>query len=145
MPLLNYTTSIQTAKTVSEIQEMLARAKARAVLTEYDPEGLVSAISFRMKTQQGDVLSFRLPARIDNVQKVLLRDAKVPRPLKTREQAAKVAWRIVKDWLAAQLAFIESEQADFEQLFLHCVQDQAGRTVYETYQSKKFSQLALTS
>jgi hypothetical protein len=138
MPLLNYTTSISTDKTVSEIQRMLAKAKALAVLTEYDAEGIMSAVSFRMDIAAG-IVSFRLPARIDNVYKVLVRDSRVPRGLKTREQAARVAWRIVKDWLEAQLAFIESGQADFEQLFLHCAQDSSGKTVYEFYLEKKLA------
>jgi hypothetical protein len=36
--------------------------------------------------------------------------------------ARKVAWRIIKDWVAAQLALIEAEQATLAQVFLpYCV------------------------
>ncbi len=142
MSLLNYTTQIAAQKTVSEIQHMLCKAKASAVLTEYDPEGVLSAISFRITKTHG-ILSFRLPANIDNVWKVLVRDYSIPKKLRTREQASRVAWRIVKDWLAAQLAFIESQQADFEQVFLPYAQYADGRTIYEAIKEKGFSGLAL--
>jgi hypothetical protein len=143
MPILNYTTSISAQKTVAEIQSILQKSKASSVLTEYDPEGVLSAVSFRINLAHG-LLSFRLPANIESVYKVLVKDGRVPRSLRTKEQASKVAWRIVKDWLAAQLAFIESQQAEFEQVFLPYAQNQSGQTVFEAYREKKFSQLALT-
>lgn len=142
MPILNYTTKIAASKTVAEIQSMLCKAKASAVLTEYDPEGVLSAISFRITKTHG-LMSFRLPANVDSVYKVVVKDRGIPQRLRTREQAARVAWRIVKDWLEAQLAFIESQQAEFEQVFLPYAQDSSGQTVFEIYQGKKFSQLAL--
>ena len=60
MALLNYTTQIAAQKTVSEIQTLLCKAKASAVLTEYDPAGVLSAISFRITKAHG-LMSFRLP------------------------------------------------------------------------------------
>lgn len=142
MSLLNYTTQIAVDKTVGEIQFMLAKAKAQAILTEYD-NGILAAVSFRIQTAHG-LISFRLPANIQQVYQVMVRDQKIPHRLRTREQATRVAWRIVKDWLAAQLAFIEAGQADITQLFLHCAQDPStGETVYERLLENHFSGLML--
>lgn len=142
MSLLNYTTQVSVDKTVGEIQFMLAKAKASAILTEYD-QGLLSAISFRIQTSQG-IMSFRLPAKVQQVYQVIVRDRRIPNRLRTKEQATRVAWRIVKDWLAAQLAFIEAGQADIQQLFLHCAQDpQTGETVYERLLEQHFKGLLL--
>lgn len=47
MPILNYSTSIAVEKTTSEIQGKLARAGAQAVMTEYDNEQVLCALSFR--------------------------------------------------------------------------------------------------
>ena len=141
MPLLNYTTTISTEKTVGEIQSMLGRAKAQAVLIEFS-DGSPTSVSFKLATANG-AIAFRLPARIDNVYKVLLRDRNIPKKARSMEQARRVAWRIVKDWLAAQLAFVEAEQAEMPQLFLHCAQQHDGRTVYEALQESKFDGLAL--
>jgi hypothetical protein len=137
MAILNYTTKVPIKKTVAEIQERLARAKAEAVLTEYDPDGIISAISFRIKTEFG-VLTFRLPAKIQQTYQVIVRDEKIRPGLSTRDQAARVAWRIVKDWLDAQLAMIEAGLVDREQVFLPYVQDQSGQTLYELMRKEKF-------
>jgi hypothetical protein len=98
--ILNYSTTISAQRTVGEITEMLARAKAEAILSEYS-DGLLTAISFRIKTEFG-VVTFRLPANVDAVQVVLQRSRDIPYRLKSRDQATRVAWRIIKDWLEAQ-------------------------------------------
>ena len=131
MPILNYTTSIQSEKTCSEIQRCLARAGAAQILTEYDDEAVLCAISFRLL--HNDVMvTFRLPANIDRIYVVLQRDDKVPRKLKCREQAARVGWRIIKDWIEAQIAIVEAEQAEMVEVFLPYAQNPStGETMYQ--------------
>jgi hypothetical protein len=141
MPILNYTTSISATKTVTEIQTMLANHKAQAVMSEYDDDGVLIALSFRIKTGCG-VLSFRLPSNVQRVYQVLVRQ-KVPRGLQTKEQASRVAWRIVKDWLAAQLALVSAEMVEIEQVFLPYAQDNSGVTLYENLRDRQFAGLAL--
>ena len=51
---------------------------------------------------------------------------------KTPEQAKRVAWRIVKDWVEAQLAIIETQMVKPEQVFLPYAITQTGETLYET-------------
>ncbi len=130
MPILNYTTSISTEKTAAEIQKKLAGAKAQAVMCEYDDDGIMSAMSFRIKSASG-ILSFRLPSNMDGVYKSLCNNNKVPARLQTHEQAARVAWRILKVWVEAQIAIIEAQMADIEEIFLPYVQDPTGKTLYE--------------
>lgn len=142
MPILNYTTQISTEKTVGEIQRILAKAKASSVLTEFDPEACVRAISFRITTTFG-VMSFRLPANVDAIQKILQRERIGLQRLRSREQAARVAWRIIKDWLEAQLALVAAGMADIQQVLLPYMQDDNGQTVYEALQEKHFEGLAL--
>lgn len=144
MPLLNYTTQIAVEKTTAEISRLLAGAKAQAVLTEYDAEGVLVAISFRVAGPHG-ILSFRLPANVEKVLAMLGKDRKVPHKLKTREQASRVAWRIIKDWLAAQMALLESELVTLPQVFLPYVQDTEGVTLYEKLERGAFNGLALPS
>lgn len=141
MAIKNYTTSISVEKTAMEIQKGLADHKACAVMTEYD-EGVLTHISFRLKTPEG-VIPFRLPANIDRVYVCIQRSEKVPKRLRTREQAARVAWRIVKDWVAAQLAIVEAEMVDMVEVFLPYAQGSDGETVYDRF--KKSPQLLLLS
>lgn len=130
MPILNYTTKIDPHKTVAEIQRILAKGGATSIKTDY-ADGLPVAISFLAIIGERSV-PFKLPADFDGVHRVLLRDSDVPRGLKTMEQAQRVAWRVVKDWVEAQMAFIQSGQASLAQLFLpHAINQDSGRTVYE--------------
>jgi len=141
MPIANYTTSIKTEKTVGEIQKMLATAGAAQVLFDFDGPN-VSAISFRL-LYNGTMVSFRLPANVDNIYVVLQRDDGVPRKLKTTEQATRVAWRIIKDWLRAQLAIVEAEQAEMIEVFLPYAQNPTtGQTLFREFEQVGFKLLA---
>lgn len=140
MPILNYTTSINPEKTVAEIQKKLAIAGAEAVLCEYDEDGLMKAISFRIKTPGGS-LSFRLPSNKEGVYRKLVDNPRIPRKLRTYEQATRVAWRILKDWLEAQLAIIDVEMADIKEVFLPYAQNKQGKTLYESLSENQFKLL----
>lgn len=141
MPIANYTTSIKTEKTVGEIQAMLAKAGAQSVLFEFDGAE-VSAISFRL-IHEHVMVSFRLPANVDSIYVVLQNDYNVPKRLQTMEQAARVAWRIIKDWLRAQLAIVEAEQAEMVEVFLPYAQNpETGQTLYKQLEQGGFKMLA---
>lgn len=129
MPLLNYTTSIAPQKTVMEIQSLLAKAGASKILADYDTDGNVIALSF-MLTNNGQDMSFKLPTAWQPVLETLRRQ-NVPRHLQTPEQALRVAWRITKDWVAAQLAIIETNMVTTAQVFLPYAITKDGSTVYE--------------
>jgi hypothetical protein len=138
--IANYTTSIAVDKTVAEISKLLAAAKATAILSELE-NGQPVAVSFRIKNEFGVVLTFRLPARVEGVYAVLQRSRSIGHNFKDREQAARVAWRIVLYWLDAQLAMIQSGVAKVEEIFLPYAQDSSGVTVYERLREQRFSNM----
>lgn len=141
MPILNYTTKVPVEKTVWEIQAKLAKAGAQAVLTEYGDDGVLTAVSFRMLCQ-GVMVSFRLPAQVDRIYVVLQRDPGVQPRYSTREQAARIAWRIIKDWIEAQLALVEAEQAEMAEVFLPYAQNpRTGETLFAELAGNGFAQL----
>jgi hypothetical protein len=136
-----YSTSVPVGRTVSEISSLLAEAKATAILSEFN-DGVIRAISFRIKTEFGS-LTFRLPANVDGVFALLQRSKAIPPKLRSREQASRVAWRIVLSWLEAQLALVQAGLATVDQVFLPFCQDPAGVTLYERMREAKFSGLLL--
>lgn len=140
MPILNYTTSISTEKTAAEIQKKLAQAKAQAILCEYDSHAVMCAMSFRIITEHGAIF-FRLPANTEGVLRSLRANPKVPKKSKNSEQAARVAWRILKDWVEAQLAIVEAEMAELTEVFLPYAQDSSGKTVYQSIEATNFKML----
>jgi hypothetical protein len=135
MALKNYTTSIDADRTASEIAKMLRKAGAAAVLTEYDEKSeYVASLSFKM-TMGGKDLMFKLPCDWEGALRAMSEDAKVPRRLCTREQAVRVSWRVVLDWVDAQLAFIQMNQAKAEALFVPFMLMRNGATLSETIYS----------
>lgn len=141
MPILNYTTSIAVEKTVGQIQAMLAEAGAAAIMIEYDAERILSSVSFQIK-YNGSLVSFRLPAQLDPVYVILQNDSRVPRKLRSREQAGRVAWRIIKDWVEAQLAIVEAEQVEMVEVFLPFAHNpNTGETVFRQLANNNFALL----
>lgn len=130
MPLLNYTTKIDSFKTVGQIQRMLAQAGASAVMNEFDDNGYIIALSFKIRLGEQEI-AFKLPTDWRPVLRVLEEDRRVPASLCTKEQALRVAWRITKDWIEAQLAFIETAMVTTAQVFLPYAVTANGQSLYE--------------
>ena len=137
MPLANYTTTVSAARTVAEIQDILAKHGAREILSNYSDDGIIESLSFIVSTPHGN-LGFHLPVNPDAVQKVLRQQPRVPRSLQTHEQAVKIAWRITRDWVRAQMAYLETEMVKMEQIFLPYMITPNDKTLYEAMRDKKF-------
>jgi len=131
MPILNYTTSVATNRTVGQIQGLLVEAGARAIMAEYDDVGNTTGMSFAVITPFGKQ-GYTLPVRTERVLAVLQRD-KVARRYCTPEHAERVAWRILKDWIEAQLALLRTEMVTLDQVMLPYMRTSDGKTVYELY------------
>jgi hypothetical protein len=140
MPLLNYTTTVSAHKTAAEVQRLLISGGARAVLAEYEAEE-ITALSFVVATPLGQ-RSYRLPVNADKVLAVLTAEG-VEARYRTEDQAHRVAWRIVKDWLEAQLAIIRSEMVTFDQVMLPYMHTDPSRstTVYQLYTESGMGEL----
>lgn len=54
-----------------------------------------------------------------------------------REQAERVAWRIVKDWVEAQMAILESEMVHMDEIFLPYMVNNSGQTFFQAYRSNQ--------
>lgn len=132
MPILNYTTEIAVAKTMGEIQAALARRGVVRISTVFDDDGTPAGLGFTMRTDYGP-RDFELPVRTAGVLAAMRQDPKVPRPKCTPEQAARVAWRIAKDWLEAQAALIDAGLAQLDEVMLPWMIDTRGRTTWHLY------------
>ena len=138
MPILNYTTSIDPHKTVGEIQRILATKGARGILIEYNEHGDPAAVAFQIE-RRGNVLRYRLPCRAEAVHAALCKDhkaGKVDRKYTTTQQAVRVAWRIIKDWIEAQVALIDSGMVDMAEVFMPYQLVAENTTLYEAMQHK---------
>ena len=90
-------------------------------------------------------MPFVLPARIEAVERLLAKQRVMRNDPKRRmEQARRTAWRILKDWVEAQLALIASEMVRLDEVFLPYARTRSGMSVYEALQDGGFSALALS-
>lgn len=129
MPIKNYTTKIDCYQSIGEIQGVLAKNGARKIMIDYDNTGLPVGIAFAIQTQQ-QIQAFILPANIDGVMSVFKKQN-----LKADiEQAKRTAWRNVRDWIMAQMAFIESGNVQMDEIFLPYLSD-GKKTLYQAYKS----------
>lgn len=139
---VNYTTKIAATKTVGEMQSMLAEHGAHRIAVDYE-DGRPSSLTFALNTPLGIKL-FTLPVNVDAMHRLLkhkddmgqLRSGS--RAERTsREQAERVAWRIMKDWLAAQLALIDSSMVHIDQVMLPYLRVDDNRTLYEAFRDNE--------
>jgi hypothetical protein len=129
MAILNYTTSIKCEKTIMEIQQCLVKHGATKIVTDYNNQ-IPVAVTFCLQLN-GNMVAYSLPANYKGVLNSMKKDPKVPRKLVTDEQALKVSWRIIKDWVEAQMALVEAELAEMAEVFLPYAITKNGNTLYK--------------
>ncbi|MBA7691355.1 hypothetical protein ES703_99898 [subsurface metagenome] len=140
MPLLDYTTSVPVSRTVAQVQAKLVEHGARAVMMEYDDRGRITALAFKVKMPNGE-LPIRLPIDAAATLRVLQRQAdnrEIPNRFAREEHAYRVAWRIIKDWVEAQMSLLETEMVKMQEIFLPYIITPGGQTIYEVMAEKHF-------
>ena len=141
----NYTSSVAAARSVSHIEEALAEHGAQSVLKQYDSETRkLVAVSFFMQIGN-KLIPFRLPARSDQVFKIFCAKMKRTTPgilAKAQEQAERTAWKIISDWIDAQMALVDLQQAEIAEIFMpYMWNDRLGKSFYQIAQDKGFNML----
>ena len=129
MAILNYTTKIDSTKTISEITQCLVKHGATKIVSDYEDQIPIS-VTFTV-TINGTAVFYSLPANYNGVLKAMEKNRKVPRNLCTKEQAIRVSWRIIKDWVEAQMAIVEAELAELAEVFLPYAITKSGNTLYQ--------------
>jgi len=128
MAIKNYTTTKTAIESVGEIQAALAKGGAKKVMIDYDGLGEPVGVTFVITGPDG-YLGFTLPANVEGVRAVFKEQG-----LKASEkQAANTAWRNIRDWVLAQLAFIEAGNASLQEAFLPYLTNNQGQTLYQTF------------
>lgn len=145
--LKNYTTKIKAFKTISEIESILASNGARAIMKDFDTDGQINLIYFMIETKQGNI-TYKLPCDYKRVNQVLIRLQKTKKislsvyKAQDIDHAINVGWRIVKDWLAAQLSLIIIEMASLEEIFLpYALYPGTKQTFFEKMKETNYSLL----
>lgn len=130
--ILNYTTTVEAGRTVGEIISLLVQKKATAIQTDYE-EGKAVALTFIVKVAD-NLIPFRMTPNVTGVAR------KLPNP-SDRGRAERVAWRILLRWVEAQMAMVESNQAELGQVFLPYAVRANGDTFWTAFQMSNTKQI----
>lgn len=137
-PIKNAGSVMALPKIFDIIKKTLVSHKARHITESYDEQGRISAIEFVLLigTQE---YPFRLPARVASVEKILYPNTQARWLSKTqKEQAYRVAWANIRDWIGAQCALIDTGMVKAEEVFLPYLISNRGQTLYEEMASAQF-------
>lgn len=137
MALANYTTTVAAEDSLAEIEKMLAQFGASSISKQYEG-GKAVGIEFIVKLD-GYPLEFRLPINPSAAQKVMAHQ-KVRAHQRTAAHAERVSWRILRDWVRAQLAMVELRQAELAQVFMPYAM-LAGESAYQGFRIERTKQL----
>jgi hypothetical protein len=134
MPLKNYRARL-TTDPFAVIQKTLATHKAKQITQEFGDDGRVHALTFSLEIN-GRPHTFRLPARVENVERLLYGKKDLTETQK--QQAYKTAWANIRDWISAQMALLDTGMVKPEEIFLPYMQDREGVTFFERMEQRGF-------
>ncbi|KUG25893.1 hypothetical protein ASZ90_004280 [hydrocarbon metagenome] len=144
MAIKNYTSTVPVINSIAKIEHRLAQAGALHIMKSYSGERPVGMI-FQVKINDLP-MTFKLPAKSDNVYKYLSMQKKRP-PTKSqddnlRQQADRTAWKILYDWIDIQVSLIELDQAEAIEVFLPYAYDgKNDQTLFDKMKNNNFKLL----
>lgn len=129
------TTSIENI--VAEIQKALANIGASDISYQYK-DGRINGLKF-LFSLNGREVGFKMPVNVDKFRLVLDRQGIQAKTGGDKEDYVyRVAWACMRDWVLAQVAFIETEMAVPAQVFLPYAYDKNGQTLYDKVMDSGF-------
>jgi hypothetical protein len=136
----NYTSTIPINRIFDGLQKVLSEHGAKQIIFEYGEDGKIYGLTFVIPFGN-QILPIKLPARIAEAQALLklqyeqglINNRKILEP----EQAYRVAWRNIWDWVSAQMALLDIKMAKIEEVFLPYVATADGKTLFEAFEQGK--------
>lgn len=132
MALKNTYTEMPLSRSLEKIQKILVEHGATKIMIDYSDK-LPYQINFMIEAS-GKQIPIRLPARPDKVFAYMKKQRARSNP--DLEMAYKVAWRNILDWIDAQMAIIEIEQAELFEVFMPYLAMKDGGTLYDTHRDR---------
>jgi hypothetical protein len=145
MAIKNYTSEKPIDRIFAEMQQTLVTHGAKQISFEYGDDGRVHGVSFTIKVYDR-FIPVKLPARVEKAQAVLkdqwqtgvISHKRGGEKTYGDDQAYRVAWRNILDWVQAQMALLEIGMAQMEEVFLPYMVTKTGETFFEATQRNDF-------
>ena len=139
----NYTSQVPASRSVTHIEERLVAHGAKNILKLYESQKL-TGVAFIVSVNGND-MPFRLPARVDRVEKTLRAEMRRPRAeslQRVADQAERTAWRLLADWIDVQMSLVELDQVELVEVFMPYIYDhQKQQTFFERMKANGFAML----
>ena len=133
MPLLDYTTKVNAQKTVTEVMGLLVAKGADEISIVYDDDRQPAGLKWTVQSPRLGRVAFALPCNTDAVfVKLTEQRVMVTAPESRRQQAIRTSWRILKDWVEAQMALLETGMVTMDEIFLPYMLS-GGQTFYQAW------------
>lgn len=140
MRFFNYATQVDAFKTVQEIEYLLMRHRALSIQKEYQ-NGRIIGLTFHV--DNGNLIfPIRMPVKLEACYRMLRKEknANPNKPiLVSMEQAERVAWSMLKDWVEAQMALLDLGMVKLEEIFMPYIVDRTGETLWERMERQQLS------
>ena len=139
----NFSTTISVEKTIAEIEKMLSVYGATRIMKEYDFEGNPNKLVFAIMTEHGE-MPVKLPVNNDKIIDIFKTQKALPSKFRNdhvfaKAQSARVGWRIIKDWLDAQLTLLNIEMVKVHEIFLPYAYDsRTDQTLFQKMEQQGF-------
>ena len=141
MPLLNYTTKVNAQKTVTEVMGLLVAKGTDEISIVYDDNQQPAGLKWSVLSPRLGRVAFALPCNTDAVfVKLTEQKVMVTAPESRRQQAIRTSWRILKDWVEAQMALLETGMVTMDEIFLPYMLS-GGQTFYQALVAGEFRAL----
>lgn len=141
MNLKNYTTEVTAAKSIDAIERLLIDFGATNIMKEYSADRKIESISFIVECKDMK-LPFRLPAKTKAIYKWLKKKRPNTQEKTLMEQAERICWKQMWEWIYINLCLIELEQVEkLEALFPYLYDVQARQTWFEKTAKENFKAL----
>lgn len=141
----NYSTSIDVDKTIAEIEKLLVRHGIKQVFKEYDEHG-IAFLSFGIE-YKNQIIPIRIPAKVEKIKEKLSKQVDMGRignKYNTIEQARRIGWRLILDWIDSQMTMVELEQKEMIEIFLADIVDlKTKETLFQKLSEGKANQFLL--
>jgi len=124
----NYTSGVPPERSISHIEKALVAHGAKNILKNYE-SGRLTGFAFIVGVNGKDI-PFKIPARVDRVEKRLKEAVRRPRTgtmNRITDQAEKTAWKILADWVDIQMALVDLDQVEIMEVFLPYAYDAAKK------------------
>lgn len=121
MKIKNYTSNVVAERSVMHIEKYLVEAGASHIAKEYASDKKLVGITFQMPLPNGQPMLFKLPARVDEVEKLMMAEKKKfhhDTAARVKDQANRTAWKLLVDWVQVQCSMILLNQAEAIEIFL---------------------------